>query len=96
MSLIEGFASYKPPEDIPLPLDHTIVGMPPGTRLYRIVRLPRGWRLWIATRDYISGTYLELFEDGRVMNCTARADEGEDMFWVRPSDKEIRRVASYL
>ncbi len=25
-----------------------------------------------------------------------RADEGEDMFWVRPSDKEIRRVASYL
>jgi hypothetical protein len=90
MSLIEGFASYKPPEDIPMPVDHTIVGMPPGTRLYRIVRLPRGWRLWIATRDYISGTYLELFEDGRVMNCTARVDEGEEVFWVRPSDQSIR------
>lgn len=87
MSLIEGFALYKEP---PLPVDHCIVGLPPGTRLYRIVRLPRGWRLWIATRDYISGTYLELFEDGRVLNCTARVDEGEDVFWVRPSDEYIR------
>ena len=89
-NLIEGFATYKEPPPPTLPMDQRIVGLPPGTRLHRIVRLPRGWRLWIATKDFINGTYLELFEDGRVLNCTARADEGEDVFFVRPSDEVIR------
>ena len=85
--LLEGFASYKEPD---LPPDKCIIGMPIGSRLYRIVRLPRGWRLWIATNDFINGTYLELFEDGRILHCTARADEGEEVFWARPSDATIR------
>ena len=87
MSLIEGFALYKEP---PLPVDHCIVGLPPGTRLYRIVRLSHAWQAWIATKDFINGTYLILQDSGRVDNVTARADEGDEVFMVRPSDQSIR------
>jgi hypothetical protein len=87
MSLIEGFALYKETE---LPPDQSIVGLPPGTRLYRIVRLSHAWQAWIATKDFINGTYLILQDSGRVDNVTARADEGDEVFMVRPSDYNIR------
>jgi len=85
--LIEGFASYKEPD---IPPDKTLVGMPIGTRLHRVYRLPHGWRLWLATNDFRYGTFIELFDDGRVLHCTTRRDEGDDIFWVRPSDATIR------
>lgn len=71
-------------------LNQNTIATPHGTRLYRIIRLPHGWRLWTATRDYIYGSYLELFDDGRILNVTTRPDEGDDLFWSRPSDNEIR------
>lgn len=55
----------------------------------RLIRLPRGWRLWLATRDFVFGTYLELHDTGRVVNITTRADEGDEIFQARPSDDEI-------
>jgi hypothetical protein len=87
--LIEGFALYKEPR---MPVEHCIIGMPLGSRLHRIIRLPRGWRLWLSTRDFIHGTYVELFDDGRILHCTVRPDEGDDVYWVRPSDASIREA----
>lgn len=93
--MLAGFALYQEwsqPKagDPTLQSDSHTMATLPGTRLLRIIRLPRGWRLWLATRDFVFGTYLELFDDGRVLNCTVRADEGDDYYWSRPSDKEIR------
>jgi hypothetical protein len=86
--LIEGFALYR---EEPLPVNHSIVGTPPGCRLMRIVRLPRGWRLWNATRDFIYGSYLEIGDNGRIISVTTYEDQGDDVHMVRPSDDEIRQ-----
>jgi len=86
--MLEGFAEYVEPEPSGQG-NQRVIGTPPGTRLMRLERLPHGWRAWLATRDFVYGTYLELFDDGRVLNCTTRADEGDEYFWVRGQD--IRR-----
>lgn len=88
--MLEGFALYKEP--VWQPSNHDVMATPIGCRLLRIIRLPRGWRLWVATRDFIYGTYLELHDTGRVVNITTRADEGDDIFQARPSDEEIRSM----
>jgi hypothetical protein len=91
-SMLEGFALYREPDKATTsPQDHTIIGTPLGTRLKRLIRLPHGWRLWLSTTDYRYGTYLELFDDGRILNCTTRPDEGDEVFWVRPSDDAIKQ-----
>lgn len=69
--------------------DHNTIGMPLGSRLHRIIRLEHGWRLWTATRDYKYGTYLTLYDNGRITNTTEREGEGIEEFEVRPSDMEI-------
>jgi hypothetical protein len=71
--------------------DVDTIHTPIGTRLMRIVRLARGWRVWTSTANFRYGTYLELFDDGRVLNCTVRANEGDDYFWARPSDEAINK-----
>jgi hypothetical protein len=97
-AMLAGFALYQPHAAQPPPvstthgIDRHTMATQPGTRLMRIIRLPRGWRLWLATRDYIFGTYLELFDDGRVLNCTVRAEEGDEYYWARPSDAETRNM----
>lgn len=73
-------------------MDRDTMQMPPGTRLHRIIRLYHGWRVWIATRDFIYGTYLELHDTGRVVNITTREDEGDEIIHARPSDEEIRSM----
>ena len=95
--MLAGFALHRSPAQPGDPYayphvhqDTNTLATPPGTRLQRIIRLPRGWRLWLASRDFVFGTYLELFDDGRVLNCTVREDEGDDYFWSRPSDEELR------
>lgn len=75
----------------PLPERFCIVGMPIGSRCKRIERMIDGWRVWIATHDFILGTWLELYDDGRVTHNTIRDNEGDEFFDVRPSDEEIRR-----
>jgi len=70
--------------------DHRIIGMPTGTRCRRIERLARGWRVWLDTNDYEFGTYLLLYDTGRILRITCRAGEGDDTIEVRPRDAEIR------
>jgi hypothetical protein len=65
------------------------IALMPGTRLQRIIRLSYGWRLWTATRDYVFGSYLELYNDGTIANWTTREDEGDEFFFSRPADKDI-------
>jgi hypothetical protein len=86
--MLSNFAQYVEPE---LPLEHRIVGMPLGSRCKRIERLQDGWRIWLATQDYIYGTFLTLFDGGEIQRTTTRQDEGDDVFVVRPTDDEIRR-----
>ena len=83
--MLAGFALYVEPAT-PVGVDHTTIGTPLGTRLLRIIRLYHSWRLWTATADFKYGTYLKLFDDGRVLRCTTRHDEGDEYMWIRPSD----------
>ena len=69
--------------------DNNTIALIPGTRLQRIIRLSYGWRLWTATRDYVFGSYLELYNDGTIANWTTREDEGDEFFFSRPADKDI-------
>ena len=70
---------------------HSIVGVPLGTRLQRIVRHRNGWQLWTATRDYTYGTFYVLGDSGVVKTITSRRDEGDEVINARPSDDTIRR-----
>jgi hypothetical protein len=88
--MLEAFAEFAATDPVYSTIMHSVVGCAPGTRLYRIIRLPYGWRLWLATRDFIHGSYLELHDNGRVVRFETRPDEGDELFVVRPSDEEIR------
>jgi len=88
--MLQAFAEFA--ENDPAVHLHSVVGVQPGTRLYRIIRLPYGWRLWLATRDFIYGSYLEMHDTGEIMRYETRADEGEEIIRVRPSDEEIRNA----
>lgn len=90
--MLAGFALYNPESEpaAPIGVDHYTIGTPIGTRLMRIIRLYHGWRLWTSTADFKFGTYLELFDNGRVLQCTTRVDEGDEFMWIRPSDEHIR------
>lgn len=87
--MLAGFALFADPATS---IRHAIMGVPIGTRLMRVVRLPTGWRIWVATADFIYGTYYELNEDGSVLHYTAREDEGDEFFSARPSDEDIRNA----
>jgi hypothetical protein len=84
--MLEAFAEYEQSKRTQIRGDHNTIAVPLGTRLLRMIRLPHGWRLWLSTNDFIYGTYLELFDDGRILRVTARQDEGDEMFWVRMED----------
>jgi hypothetical protein len=89
-SMIQAFADYE--RNHVLHDEYNIMQQYPGTRLYRVVRCsPDKWRVWLATRDFIHGSYLELHNNGLVMRYECRPDEGEESFVVRPSDDDIRR-----
>jgi hypothetical protein len=87
--MLAGFGLYREPHGYPLG-DHHTIGMPLGTRLQRLIRLPHGWRLWVSTKDFRYGTYLELHDSGRIVKFTSREGEGDEFFQVRPSDEELR------
>lgn len=90
--MLEAFALYE--HSARIPDMHNIMQQYPGTRLYRVVRIPDGWRVWIATRDFIHGSYLELHNTGLVVRYDVRPDDGEESFVVRPSDDDIMRTGS--
>jgi hypothetical protein len=88
---VQAFADYERLHNY-LPSHHRVLGMPLGTRLHRIVRQSdHEWLLWLATNDFVFGTYLLLDNDGTVTRVTVRNDEGDEINIVRPSDDAIRR-----
>ena len=88
-SMLNAFADYEHAHA--LPDHHNIMQQYPGTRLYRVVRIPDGWRIWLATRDFIHGSFLELHNSGLVMRYDIRPDDGEESIVCRPSDDDILR-----
>jgi hypothetical protein len=91
-SMLNAFADYEHAHA--LPDHHNIMQQYPGTRLYRVVRIPDGWRIWLATRDFIHGSFLELHNSGLVIRYDIRPDDGEESFVCRPSDDDIMRTAT--
>lgn len=88
--MLQAFADYEQRDPATVGPRHTVVGMPVGTRLLRMIRKPGCWWLWIATSDFIFGTYLCVYDDGRIERVTVREDEGDDIITIRPSDEFIR------
>jgi len=43
----------------------------------------------LATRDFIHGTYMDLYGDGTAIRTECRPDEGDEVYRIRPSDEEI-------
>lgn len=84
--MIQAFADYEHLYHQPTGVDHSVIGVPVGTRLVRVNRLRNGkWRLWLATKDFIYGTYLDLCSNGMVLRVTVRDGEGDEAFIVRPA-----------
>ena len=73
---------------------HSVIGQPLGTRLRRIIREPDSWILWLDTKDFAHGTYLQMYDNGCVQRVTVREDEGDEIIVVRPSDETIRRQST--
>ena len=42
------------------------------------------WILWLHTKDWVHGTYLALYDDGRCERITLRADEGPEIWEIKP------------
>ena len=91
--MLDAFIEYERRRNPPTAYGprYNTVHMPPGTRLMRMVRRAEHWWLWLATRDYINGTYLCVWDDGHVERVTIREEEGDEFMPVRPSDEEINR-----
>lgn len=48
---------------------------------------PQGhYRLWLHTKDFVLGTFLELWPNGEVIRVTVREDQGDERVLVRPAD----------
>jgi hypothetical protein len=58
----------------------------------RVERVSHGWRVWLATNDYVFGTYLLLHNSGQVQRVVTRVDEGDDTIVVRPTDDVVRMI----
>jgi hypothetical protein len=41
------------------------------------------WRLWLHTPDYIHGTYLDMYSDGKIVRVTVREDEGDEVVTLK-------------
>lgn len=44
------------------------------------------WRVWLATPDFVHGTYLKLYSDGKVVRYVVRQDEGDEEFLVKEAN----------
>lgn len=77
------------------------IAVPPGYRVLRIERHPEGWtgntegtmrpvwgfyKLWIHTNDFILGTYICLYDTGKITRVTVRDDEPDDEVLIKPED----------
>lgn len=77
------------------------IGIQPGTKVLRIERAKSKrdsrehfiteqgyWIIWLhANHNFTLGTYLQLNDDGSILNATVREDGTEDTFTVKDADK---------
>lgn len=64
------------------------IGLPPRTRLYRLERAVTVgvWRLWIAQSPDGYGTYLALYDTGKIERVTLRNDVPEERDIIKGDD----------
>lgn len=75
------------------------IGVPPGMRVMHIERVQGGfdrfwgkepghYRLWIhrSVSDRLLGTYLALYDNGKIERITVRANEGDQVDLIKPAD----------
>jgi hypothetical protein len=64
------------------------IGIPPGMRVLYFERHPvtGHYRLWLHTNDRILGTYLALWDNGKIERITVRADEGDQIDLIKKED----------
>lgn len=62
----------------------TPIAVPPGTRALRIVRTDDSWVLWIHTSDFIHGTYLRMYDTGKMERVTVYKEGYEDIWELKP------------
>jgi len=64
------------------------VGIPRRTGVAEAIDFVGGgvWRLWLHTPNYVHGTYLLLYSDGKVTRVTEYADEPPETLVVRYAD----------
>ena len=44
------------------------------------------WKVWLHTNDWVHGTYMLLYANGKIERVTVRADEGDDIVVVKPAN----------
>jgi len=67
------------------------IGIQPGTKALRVERVEHShWILWISTKDFKTGTYLEFHDDGHINRVTIFPDGMEDILEVKP--REVRQI----
>jgi len=55
------------------------ISIPPGTAILRIERIDDSWLLWIhANPEFTLGTYIQLYDSGRITRCTERPNEVDE------------------
>ena len=59
------------------------IGLPLGTRVLAIDTVPHGWRLWLGTRDFVYGDFIDLHHSGRVERIHTFEDEGDMVIVVK-------------
>lgn len=78
-----------------------LVHVPLGTRLMRLERIggcqyhdgeedktiEPHWKAWIGTSDFIHGTFMRLYDNGKVECVTIREGEGDEVLLIRPEDR---------
>ncbi|SRR6187399_1660682 len=87
-AMLDAFIAYERNTQH-MPATHNTIHMSPGKRLLRIIRGDDGWKVWMATRDFIHGSYIELHNDGSAYRWECRPDEGDECIMIRPDDAEV-------
>jgi hypothetical protein len=49
-------------------------------------RISGYYKLWLHTSDRLLGTYLKLYDNGKIERVTVRADQGDEIVTIKPED----------